>query len=217
MTSPGERLHIDGLRRVMRARFEQFPRLSSATDSPPIRRAAVGIVLAPNEDGECCYVFTQRALNLRRSAGQYALPGGMLDAGETAVDAVRREVAEEVGVQLSAGTLLGELDELITLAGIAITPVVLWSPSPVVLKPAPDEVHAAWLVPIAELDHPEAPKMIRDSHAPPESAPMILRMPVRGEWINPPTAAVLYQFREVAMRGNIVRVDTITQPQWTRH
>lgn len=201
----------------MRQRFDQFPRQSSVAGAEPIRRAAVGIVLAPNDDGACSYVFTQRALNLRRSAGQYALPGGMLDAGETAVDAVRREVAEEVGVELPADTLLGELDEFITLAGIAMTPVVLWSPSPIVLQPAPDEVHAAWLVPIAELDHPEAPKMLRESHAPPETAPMILRMPVRGEWINPPTAAVLYQFREVVMRGNIVRVDAVTQPQWTRH
>ena len=208
--------HNQLLRETLQANFQVFDRQQAASAVPP-RRAAVGIVLAPNELGECCYIFTQRSLNLRRSAGQYALPGGMLDEGETAVEAVRREVAEEVGVSLGLETLVGELDDFVTLAGIAMTPVVLWSPDPIALAPAPDEVHEAWLVPIAELNHPDAPKMIKDSHAPAESAPMILRMPVRGEWINPPTAAVLYQFREVVIHGRLVRVDETTQPQWTKH
>ena len=34
-------------------------------------------------------------------------------------------------------------------------------------------------------------------------------------WINPPTAAWLYQFREVALHGRLIRVSRIGQPEWT--
>src|SRR6185437_3168974 len=134
---------------------------------------------------------------LRRGAGQYALPGGSLDDGETAADAARRELHEELGIELGPDAVLGELDDIVTLTGFAMTPVVVWSDEPVVLRPDPAEVHAAWLVPLDELDHPEAPRRVAGS----DPDRPLLRMPVRGEWINPPTAAALYQFREVCLHG----------------
>jgi len=77
--------------------------------------------------------------------------------------------------------------------------------------PAPDEVHEAWLVPLAELDDPAAPRVV----AHPRGGPAILRMPVRGEWINPPTAAFLLQLRDVALHGRATRVHDVGQPDWT--
>lgn len=39
--------------------------------------------------------------------GQWALPGGYMDAGEMPVDALRREIHEEVGLDVSIDRLLG--------------------------------------------------------------------------------------------------------------
>jgi 8-oxo-dGTP pyrophosphatase MutT (NUDIX family) len=186
------------------ARFER-----RAVEGPGFRRAAVAILLSPRQR-ETVYVLTRRALTLRRGAGNYALPGGHFEVGEDAVDAAIRETAEELGVQMQRRDALGLLDDFVTLSGHAVTPVVVWSPRPLALKPDPAEVHEAWFVPIAELDHPGSPL----SEVNPAGAP-ILKMFARGNWINPPTAAMLYQFREVALHGRATRVIDIGQPSWT--
>ncbi len=181
-----------------------------ALDRPDLRRAAVAIVVSP-VNGEPHYALTRRALTMRRGAGNYALPGGNCDPGEDVVDAAIRETFEELGIALTPEAYLGALDDFITLGGHVVTPVVLWTPDSVELKPDPTEVHEAWLNPIAELDHPDSP-MIEDH---PEGGEPIQRMYARGQWINPPTAAWLYQFREVALHGRSTRVAMIGQPPWT--
>jgi hypothetical protein len=40
-------------------------------------------------------------------------------------------------------------------------------------------------------------------------------MRLMGKWINAPTAAWIYQFREVAVHGRTVRVSDVGQPSWT--
>jgi hypothetical protein len=92
-----------------------------------------------------------------------------------------------------------------------VTPVVLWSDTPIALTPDPTEVHAAWLIPLSHLDHPESPR----AEAHPDGGEPILRMFANGQWINPPTAAFLYQFREVALHGRWTRVASVGQPTWT--
>jgi len=189
------------------ANLAGFPR--RAVEDPGLRRAAVAILLSPHR-GQIHYVLTRRALTLRRGAGNYALPGGHFEAGEDAVAAAVRETNEELGAGVRADQALGLLDDFVTLGGHAVTPVVLWSAAPLVLAPDPSEVHEAWRLPIAELDHPDSPR----SEDNPGCAP-ILKMFARGQWINPPTAAILYQFREVALHGRATRVIDIGQPSWT--
>ena len=183
-----------------------------AIDEPDRRHAAVAILLSPR-DGELTYAITRRALTLRRGAGNFALPGGNFEPDEDAAAAAIRETAEELGVSLGRETVLGLLDDFITLGGHVVTPVVLWSSAPLELKPDPAEVHEAWLEPLIDLDHPEAPRHV----AHPDGGEAILRMYVRGQWINPPTAAWLYQFREVALYGRASRVYAVGQPSWTAH
>jgi 8-oxo-dGTP pyrophosphatase MutT (NUDIX family) len=190
------------------ANLAAFPR--RALEATGLRRAAVAILISP-VDGGLAYVLTRRALTLRRNAGNYALPGGNLEPGEDAVAAALRETAEELGVLLPGEAVLGLLDDFATLGGHIVTPVVLWSPDPLVLDPDPAEVSRAWLEPLAGLDHPDAP--MREP-APGGGEP-ILRMFADDAWINPPTAAWLYQFREVALHGRHARVLTVGQPDWT--
>lgn len=196
----------------LRARIEghlsTFRRIEIAPEGR--RQAAVAIVLTPGEDGPA-FLLTRRALHLRRNAGNYALPGGGMDPGEDAIDAARRETREEVGVDLPREAALGLLDDFVTLGGHVVTPVVLWTPAAVTLVPDPAEVHAAWFIPLSDLDHPRAPRRVR----PPDGGPAILRMYANGGWVNPPTAAFLWQFREVCLRGRECRTDMIGQPAWT--
>jgi 8-oxo-dGTP pyrophosphatase MutT (NUDIX family) len=181
-----------------------------AIDVEGRRQAAVAIVVAPGEKGPS-FLLTRRALHLRGGAGNYALPGGHLDPGEDAIDAASRETWEELGVTVGRDAALGQLDDFVTLRGQVVTPVVFWTSEQLTLKPNPDEVHDAWFVPLSDLDHPRAPR--RERH--PDGGPSILRMYARGSWINPPTAAWLYQFREVCLHGRHVRTDGIGQPSWT--
>lgn len=174
------------------------------------RRAAVAIVLSPGEAGPT-FLLTRRALHLRRNAGNYALPGGGMDPGEDPIDAARRETWEEVGVELPRQAALGLLDDFVTLGGHVVTPVVLWTPDAVTLTPDPQEVHAAWAIPVTDLDHPRAPRRVRQ----PGGGAPILRMYARGSWVNPPTAAFLWQFREVCLHGRACRTSQVGQPAWT--
>lgn len=52
-------------------------------------------------------------LVLRRyapAAGTWSLPGGRVEPGEADPDAVRREVAEETGIEVEVGALVGTVD-----------------------------------------------------------------------------------------------------------
>jgi len=199
---------VQDLRHRILGHLAGFERI--AIDPGDRRRAAVAVVLAPTDDGPA-FLLTRRALHMRRGAGNYALPGGNIDPGEDPIDAARRETDEELGVKLPREAALGLLDDFVTLGGHVVTPVVLWTPTPVTLRPNPDEVHAAWQIPLADLDHPRAPRRERN----PAGGPSILKMFARGTWLNPPTAAWLWQFREVCLHGRPCRTDAIGQPGWT--
>lgn len=199
---------MDDLRRRIEGHLAGFDRI--ALDVGDRRRAAVAVVLAPTPDGPA-FLLTRRALHMRRGAGNYALPGGNVDPDEDPIDAALRETQEELGVTLTRAAVLGLLDDFVTLGGHVVTPVVMLSEQPVTLTPNPEEVHDAWLVPLTDLDHPRAPR--REAH--PDGGPSVLRMFARGSWINPPTAAWLYQFREVCLYGRPCRTDAIGQPNWT--
>ncbi len=172
------------------------------------RHAAVAVVLLPDASGRPCFVLTRRAGGLRRHAGQWALPGGRIDAGETPEDAALRECAEEVGLALAPAAVLGRLDDYATRSGFVITPVVAWSEGPAALAPDPEEVAEIHRVPLVELEQPGVPHLRRI----PESERPVISIPLVGTHIHAPTAAILFQLREVALWGRATRVSHYEQP-----
>jgi 8-oxo-dGTP pyrophosphatase MutT (NUDIX family) len=198
------------LRARIAANLAAFARI--AADPPGARRAAVAITLAPLAAGGTGYLLTKRSYSLRRGAGQYALPGGHVEPGESAAETARRELHEELGIAPRATEYLGMLDDFVTRGGHVVTPVVLWAEAEPTLVPCPTEVHAAWLRPLAELLQAQVPRWLPGEAG--GGAP-ILQMRAGASWINPPTAALLYQFREVALCGRATRVAAVGQPGWT--
>lgn len=199
----------DQLRERIHTRLNSFER--KVSNQPDLRPAAVSLVLVSAEDNDsACVLLTRRASKLKRHGGQYALPGGRVDQGEDDESAALRELDEEVGLHLGRDRVLGVLDDFPTRSGFRITPFVLWGGNVTELQPSPDEVDAVFRIPFSELNVPEVPHLeyIPESENPVLSA----HLPTLGHEVYAPTAAILYQFREIALRGNDTRVAHFEQP-----
>ena len=149
-------------------------------------------------------LLTRHGAALRIPPGPYALPGGRAESGESTPDAARRELAEQLGMQLPSTSVLGLLDDYEGRSGLLITPVVLWAGEHSGrLHPQDDRVCP---VPFADLDVEPMFVAIPGSDRP------VIRLPLHGEWLHAPAAAVLYQFREVVMYRRRTRVAHLDEP-----
>jgi 8-oxo-dGTP pyrophosphatase MutT (NUDIX family) len=143
---------------------------------------------------------------MSRHAGQMALPGGRMHEGESAEECAIRELHEELGLGVSPDDIVGFLDDFDTRSGFTITPVVLWTDAETAnLQPSKFEVAELYVIAIPEL-------RAAVSSAGPDQA-FSLRLE-RVE-VFAPTAAILYQFSEVALDGRPVRVTDFYQPPFT--
>lgn len=189
-------------------------------DRPDLRAAAVAITLVTTGTATGTdavqVLLTRRAPKLRTHAGQWALPGGRVDEGESVVTAARRELAEELGLELPESAVLGRLDDYSTRSGFVISPVVLWAgrvragapehPGERALRPRRGEVAAVYGIPLDQLDVEPLFVTIPESDAP------VIRLPLMGRFVHAPTGAVLYQFRELVLHGRATRVGHLEQP-----
>jgi 8-oxo-dGTP pyrophosphatase MutT (NUDIX family) len=158
--------------------------------------------------GGAAFLLCRRAAGLNRHASQWALPGGRLDEGESAVGAALRELDEELGVRLEPGSVLGLLDDYATRSGYVITPVVVWGGGHLDLVPDPGEVLAAYRIGLHELLRPDSPRFVSI----PESDRPVVQIPLGNDLIHAPTGAVLLQLRWLALEGRDDPVAHLEQP-----
>jgi len=198
----------ESLRAAIVERLGRFE-VRERADPGSLRHAAVAVTIVEAETpGEAAFLLTKRTPRLRAHGGQWALPGGRVDAGETVQQTALRELHEELGVLASTDDVLGRLDDYPTRSGYLIAPVVVWLRGITQLVPNPGEVAAAYRIRCAELFRPDSPEIVPI----PESDRPIIRLPLPVATVNAPTAAVLYQFKEVALAGRDTRVDHFEQP-----
>jgi 8-oxo-dGTP pyrophosphatase MutT (NUDIX family) len=199
----------DATRRNIAARCAAFARLPETAPAPELKRAAVAIALVEAADGAggTALLLTMRAASLRAHRSQWALPGGRCDEGETPVVGALRELHEELGLHLRSDDVLGLLDDYPTRSGYLITPVVVWAGQNAAISPNPAEVASVHRIALDQLEPHDAFSFITI----PESPGRVIRFHHGGQLIHAPTAALIYQFREV-LEGRDTRVAELEQP-----
>ncbi len=198
----------DATRRDIAELCAAFVRAPAGEAVPALKRAAVAIALTTSESGTgTAFLLTRRAASLRSHSSQWALPGGRCDPGETPAQAGLRELHEEVGLELGEGDVLALLDDYPTRSGYLVTPVVVWASTQATLAPNPAEVDSVHRIALDTIEGQDAFSFTTI----PESTRQVVRFHLGGQLIHAPTAALIYQFREV-LAGRNTRVAELEQP-----
>ena len=198
----------DTTRRNIAGLCAAFPRAKPEEAGAELKRAAVAIALTGvDEAGETAFLLTRRAAGLRAHRAKWALPGGRCDAGETQIQSALRELHEELGLDLGPDAVLGLLDDYPTRSGYLITPVVVWAGGDGAIRPNPQEVASVHRIGLGVIERKQA----FDFVAIPESTRRVIRFHWNERLIHAPTAAMIYQFREV-LSGRDTRVADLEQP-----
>jgi len=202
------RIFDDATRRNIAELVAAFTRASAAEAGPALKRAAVVMALTEGEArAGTSFLLTRRAASLRSHSAQWALPGGRCDANETQAQAALRELHEELGLDLGEGDVLGLLDDYPTRSGYLITPVVVWVSTRAALVPNPAEVASVHRIALSGIERDDAFSFTTI----PESTRRVIRFHLAAQFIHAPTAALIYQFREV-LAGRTTRVAELEQP-----
>lgn len=199
--------HLNDLDR-MTLDFASFRRVAVAVTLVDYRDKGNLRGLGFTEDESAAVLLTRRSGGLKNHAGQWAFPGGSIDSGESPEQTALRELEEEVGLSLSSERVLGCLDDYRTRSGFHICPVVVWGGVVQDLYKNEQEVASIHRIPCSELFRDDAP-ILESSQG---GGKQVLYMPVGDTWIAAPTAAILYQFREVALAGRKTQVFEYDQP-----
>ncbi|KAF0108004.1 MAG: hypothetical protein FD146_1302 [Anaerolineaceae bacterium] len=163
-----------------------------------LRCAAVLMPLACIE-GEWYLVFTRRTDAVEHHKGQVSFPGGACDADETTPEATAlREADEEIGLRPRDVRLLGQMDDMATITGYRVTPVVGVIPWPYKFILSPREVSRVFAVPLAWLarrgnweERMATPKGVL------RAFPVIIYRPYEGEIVWGATARMTLNFLKV--------------------
>lgn len=192
----------------MAARCGSFKREDIAAKSS-LKQAAVAVTLVEADDGSgrAAFILTERPSTMRNHAGQWALPGGRCDEGETVPQAALREIEEEIGISIQETEVLGTLDDFISRSGYRITPVVVWAERSQPLRLNAEEVSFAYRIPLDNFVTQESVSFVSIK----ESPRPVIRIALMGSHLHAPTAAIMYQFCEL-LQGRVARVSEFEQP-----
>jgi len=149
--SPAAAATANRLQRLQQVLRERVRRDIDA--GPPLLRAGVLIPLLWRGQG-VELLFTRRTDTVLTHKGQISFPGGQREDADTeTVETALRESYEEIGLEPSRVTVLGELDDVFTaVSSFVITPVVGLVEGDIdELRPAPDEVRSLLIVAVDRL------------------------------------------------------------------
>ena len=128
--------------------------LAPSLTPPPgtVHRPAAVLVPVVAHPGEATILLTRRASHLRDHSGQIAVPGGKMDAADASpLETALREAEEEIGLDRSLVRPLGYLSPYQSSSGYRILPVLGLVEPGLPLALNPQEVEAAFEVPLAFL------------------------------------------------------------------
>lgn len=199
----------EAMRARIAANLGDFTRSPASTEG--LKHAAVAITLVCDDKGEGAYVLTRRTASLNSHAGQFALPGGRIDDGETPIEGALRELREEVNLHLTEDAVLGLLDDYQTQSGYLITPIVVWAGTDARMEANPQEVARIHRITFRELNRPDSPEFV---DIPESGRPVIRLLMGDDDALHAPSAALVYQFREVGLHGRPTRVAHLGEPVW---
>lgn len=142
------KLDIEKLKRTLQQRERRTFRSWASPNPYP---AAVLVPLFM-KGGEYHILFTERTEKVEHHKRQISFPGGAWDPGDdNLLRTALRETAEEIGLNPSDVTVLGELDKLITASNFLVTPFVGIIPYPYPFKLNEEEVAEIIEVPLTYL------------------------------------------------------------------
>lgn len=112
--------------------------------------APAAVLVAITDRPEPGLILTRRSTNLRKHAGQIALPGGRVDATDVdEIAAALREAQEEIALPPDHVEIIGTSDRYHTFTGFDIIPVVGVVPPDLSLHAQESEVESWFELPLA--------------------------------------------------------------------
>lgn len=139
---------------VARIRAALATRRARPLDVPGYRPAAVLVPLLDRAAGPTV-LFTRRTEHVPHHKGEVSFPGGAREPGEDAVAAALREADEEVGLAPESAEVLGVLDDVPSVYGYVVTPIVAAVRAPPdAFRASEFEVVEPFEVPLASLLDP---------------------------------------------------------------
>ena len=122
----------------------------------PDRLAPAAVLVLLERGPAYRLVLTKRTHQVFHHKGEVSFAGGVADPGDADARATAlREAHEELGLEPGAVRVLGELDQLVTVTGFLVTPVVGATDADVIYRPNPAEVERVLQVTMRHLRDPD--------------------------------------------------------------